>query len=484
MKNQELKYLLAGVILLVLVGCTPKSIILEGQVSNLSGNTIVYLSTKDGIYSSAQKDTLFLQPDSTYRLVVPAKGNEKYSFYLYGQSYLGTVYLEPGENRLDIDAALGNSLHVHNSLVKENEIIKELSQLQADVFDLRARKGDVFDVAKDTIASSVYEKLTDYGMAIELKIVDANLDVDPLFKKRAVQDVRMQMLLAFMNQYFGINYRGSKETMQEWTLVYPQMLNYANIEEPENVFSDAFSDVISNVAGIELYMKTKQQPVDRNDANRKLFDWYKSHLKGRVQEVAMSDIIMEDTSNESFSTDMPTLYEEFKKMHPASILLPALDKAIEQNKTFNSLDIPADIHILNTDSVRTFKEITDRYAGKVVFIDIWATWCGPCRASFAHVKPLQQYAKENDVVLLYVSIDRPSATDLWKKMAGHYDLKGEHVIINEFFKMDIYNTFGNNGTLSIPHCAIINKQGELQFKGASSPENMDKLAEQLQEAGN
>ena len=85
-------------------------------------------------------------------------------------------------------------------------------------------------------------------------------------------------------------------------------------------------------------------------------------------------------------------------------------------------------------------------------------------------------------MLLYVSIDRPTEADLWKKMAGYYNLKGEHVLINESFKMDIYNTFGNNGALYIPHCAIINKKGELQFKVASSPENMDKLIEQLQEA--
>lgn len=116
------------------------------------------------------------------------------------------------------------------------------------------------------MASSVYKKLTDYGAGIEQKITG----VDDLFKKRAVQDIRMQMLLAFMNQYFGINYRGTEETKKEWEVVYPEMLEYAGINQPENVFSDAFSDVISNIAGIELYMKTQQQPKDRNEGKLKL----------------------------------------------------------------------------------------------------------------------------------------------------------------------------------------------------------------------
>lgn len=479
MKKQQLLYLSASIFMLGLVGCTPNSIILEGKVSNASGKTISYYSTMDGICRPTQRDTLVLQPDSSYRLTVPARGNEKYSFYVYGERSLGSVYLAPGKNVMDIDASLKNSLHVDNKLMKENEIVKDLAQLQEDVFDLRARRGDVFQITKDTVASSVYQKLIDYAEGLEQKVTG----VDEVFRERAIQDIRMQVLLAFMNQYFGISYRGTETTKEEWELVYPKMLDYAGIDHPENVFSEAFQNVISNVGGIELFMKDNQMPKDRNESNLKLFDWYKEHLKGRVQEVAMANIILDDASNESYSTCMPALFDQFKELHSSSPLMPALDEAIRKNIAFNNLEIPEGVHVLNTDSVRSFKEIADRYLGKVVFVDVWATWCSPCRESFAHVKPLQQYAKENDIVLLYISVDRPTEAELWKKLAAYYDLKGEHVIINDFFKMDIYRTFGNNETLYLPQCAIINKKGELQFKKAASPEDMDKLIKQLQEAG-
>lgn len=96
-------------------------------------------------------------------------------------------------------------------------------------------------------------------------------------------------------------------------------------------------------------------------------------------------------------------------------------------------------------------------------MDIWATWCGPCRASFAYVGPLQEYAAANDVVLLYLSIDRPEDDEKWRKMAAHYNLKGEHVRGQEAFHREIYDTFGHKGALSIPRCVIFDKQGNIRF---------------------
>ena len=467
MKNQRLGCVLAGIAIFGLTGCSPESITLEGKVSNLSGNTIVYRPTMDGIYNATQRDTLFLQADSTYRITLPSKGNEKISFYIYGQKYLGTIYAEPGKNVLNIDASLENNLSIENTLVKENEIVKELSRLQEEVFNLRARRGDAFQVAKDTVASSVYQKLTDYASGIEQKITG----VDDVFKKRAVQDVRMQILLAFMNQYFGINYQGTEETKKEWEAVYPEMLAYADISQPENVFSEAFADLISNVAGIELYMKTKQQPKDRNEGKQKLFDWYKNNLKGRVQEVAMANVILEDASNESYTTGIPAKYEQIKELHPGSTLTPALEKAIQKNIAFNNQELPEDIHILNTDSVRSFKEITDRYAGKVIFIDIWATWCGPCKKEMPAMKALEAEYKDNkDIVFMGISVDASKNIQKWKDFVIKEQLPGVQLFAGDMAGPALSKPYKITG---IPRFMLVGKDGSLLYMDAPRPSSSE-----------
>ena len=99
-----------------------------------------------------------------------------------------------------------------------------------------------------------------------------------------------------------------------------------------------------------------------------------------------------------------------------------------------------------------------------------------------HVAPLQEYAAANDVVLLYLSIDRPSERDKWVKMANVYHLKGEHVLVGDGFRNEIYKTFGKDGYLMIPHCAVVDREGHIRFPKAAPVEQWDELQKQLEQA--
>lgn len=65
-----------------------------------------------------------------------------------------------------------------------------------------------------------------------------------------------------------------------------------------------------------------------------------------------------------------------------------------------------------------------KYAGKVVLVDFWASWCGPCRQSFPWMKALQdKYGKQGLVVAaINVDADRKEADRFLKEYAPNFDV--------------------------------------------------------------
>lgn len=132
--------------------------------------------------------------------------------------------------------------------------------------------------------------------------------------------------------------------------------------------------------------------------------------------------------------------------------------------------------------------LTD-YKGKVVVLDFWATWCGPCKMSFPGMQMvLNKYKDDKDVVFLF--IDTREKTENYKDLVkdflanNHYSFKvifdeiGKDGIQNKFFKM--YKLVG------IPTKFIIDKNGIVRFEkinymmGGSDNDLADEVAEMIE----
>ena len=89
-------------------------------------------------------------------------------------------------------------------------------------------------------------------------------------------------------------------------------------------------------------------------------------------------------------------------------------------------------------------------------------------------------AKDLDVAYLCLSIDRPQAEKAWRKAIPYYQLKGYHLLAGQELAAAVYRELGNEqGSLAIPRFLIVDKEGNIVVPNAASPDQPDKLIEQL-----
>ena len=213
-----------------------------------------------------------------------------------------------------------------------------------------------------------------------------------------------------------------------------------------------------------------------------LFDRYRKFFTGDNLQYMQAQLIYEDEFQGSKTPSIPQLYETYKAEFPNSPFLNVLEPGVKENLRFqNSRITDKDYHILTCDStITSLEDAVKPFKGKVVYIDVWATWCGPCLKEFQYLPALKEKAHNMDVVYLYISIDRPEERKKWEKTIAYHQLKGYHLLVNEKLGKSLYTELGNERQiLSIPCFVIIDKTGKIVIRHAAAPSEPEKVIEQL-----
>ena len=268
------------------------------------------------------------------------------------------------------------------------------------------------------------------------------------------------------------------ETYREYPLSSKSLIcsfwwqEYANTFQDVSIFLDKDFDPKQNE---ERYKNETAHTFQMKDAPKR--------FNGEFLEYFQFSYLYDACLQKKYEKELIALFEQFKQQYPQSPFTQYLQPLVEPIVEYH-LAQAADFSdqykfVENYASLNSLEEALQSFKGKKLYIDVWATWCGPCKAEFAHKEGLKKLLAEKGYDILYISIDEPDREEAWKGMIKFYKLEGNHLRTNKNFNKDLREIFDQGGALSIPWYLIVNEEGKIVNTKAKRPSNLQGLEGQL-----
>lgn len=108
--------------------------------------------------------------------------------------------------------------------------------------------------------------------------------------------------------------------------------------------------------------------------------------------------------------------------------------------------------------IKVKKMALSDFQGKYVFIDVWATWCGPCKYEIPYLKELEQKYHGKNITFLSISVDRQKDKEKWKKMILKEGLGGIQLLADKEIESQFIKDYFIEG---IPRFILLDPKGNI-----------------------
>ena len=224
---------------------------------------------------------------------------------------------------------------------------------------------------------------------------------------------------------------------KEWAKAANEAINMASTQEEKKRIAE--EENTKNADLIQAFEKILNSPrVQKFFSGKSLLTRMKDQehrldslgAEPFLKSLWLTQQVYEELEHDRVSL-LPEVLDSLKMMIANPIGIEMIEKkndyyAALENREFDKLVLKSSDDVKDlTEGEALLRKLLEPYKGKFVLLDVWGTWCGPCKEALSHSQEEYERLKDFDIAFLYLANRSPQES--WENVIKEYNVSGENV---------------------------------------------------------
>jgi thiol-disulfide isomerase/thioredoxin len=438
--------LFAAVILLSCAEDIPSYVVVHGVIDNNNSETVrVYGSELDANIdideNATFRDTLTIEQEGYFTMRI---GRESTSIYLTKGSDLGITVNMP---EFDETIVYTGNLAAENNYLAAKYLQSEQEKSFSEVYKMNEED---------------FLKEINFNKEQYLKLLNGTENLSEKFREQELKELEYEMVSNLENFKGYYIYLTSDKTFEVSEGFYDLLKDIDYTDTTEYRRSQGYRRMLLTHYGRMADENSNEEGYNKTVKFLSLV--HKNLPKGYTKDGLMYDFLKYNLRADEFLEKAYTIFKEANSnadnLTEVSSRYDLLNTIVPGKK---SPQFDYENYEGGTTSLNDLK-------GKYVYLDIWATWCGPCKREIPHLKKIEKDYEDKNIAIVSISIDVKNDYDKWRAMVEEKELGGIQLYADNDWSSKFIKDYGIKG---IPRFILLDKEGNIITSDAPRPSNTD-----------